>query len=199
MGTDGGMNRVFASRLADTNPVFDNDGRLHAPPIHPGMPAPTLSGPREDPESGAVKTASGAQKPALFGSLFDAKTTSQSNQVAATDGSSSEGFFAKLFKPKDTTTQQPVPQGVALAGLRPALEPRKIEALKTEAPKAEVAKSEHPEAQKPETTTAAAAKTPAKPSQEANAYAPPATGSLMKGAQPAVPSGSFEGRWAGLQ
>ena len=199
MGTDGGMNRVFASRLAETNPVFDNDGRLHAPPIHPGMPAPTLSGPREDPESGAVKTASGAQKPALFGSLFDAKTTSQSNQVAATDGSSSEGFFAKLFKPKDTTTQQPAPHGVALAGLRPALEPRKTEALKTEAPKAEVAKTERPEAQKPETTTAAAAKTPAKPSQEANAYAPPATGSLMKGAQPAVPSGSFEGRWAGLQ
>jgi hypothetical protein len=163
------------------------------------MPAPTLSGAREDPEAGVVKTASSAQKPALFGSLFDAKTTPQSNQVAATDGSSSEGFFAKLFKPKDTTTQQPASQGVALAGLRPASEPRKTEALKTEAPKAEVAKTEHPEAQKPETTTAAAAKTPAKPSQEANAYAPPATGSLMKGAQPAVPSGSFEGRWAGLQ
>jgi hypothetical protein len=138
-----------------------------------------------------VKTASSAQKPALFGSLFDAKTTSQSNQVASTDSSSSQGFFAKLFKPKDAT-QQKAPQGVALAGLRPAPEPRK-----TEAPKTEVAKTEHPEARKPETPTAA--KAHAQPSQEANAYAPPATGSLMKGAQPAVPSGSFEGRWAGLQ
>jgi hypothetical protein len=199
MGTDGGMNRVFASRLAETNPVFDNDGRLHAPPIHPGMSAPTLSGPREDPEAGMVKTASSAQKPAVFGSLFDAKTASQSNQVASTDGGSSEGFFAKLFKPKDTAAQQPAPQGVVLAGLRPAPEPRKIEAPKIEAPKSEVAKTEHPDVQKPETTTAAAAKIPAKPSQEANAYAPPATGSLMKGAQPVVSSGSFEGRWAGLQ
>jgi hypothetical protein len=185
MGTDGGMNRIFASRLAETNPVFDNDGRLHAPPIHPGMPAPTLSGPREDPEAGMVKTASG-------------------NQAASTDSGSSEGFFAKLFKPKDTTAQQPAPQGVALAGLRPAPEPRKteapkIEVPKIEVPKSEVAKTEHPEAQKPETTTAAAAKTPAKPSQEANAYAPSATGSLIKGALPVVPSGSFEGRWAGLQ
>jgi murein L,D-transpeptidase YafK len=199
MGTDGGMNRVFASRLAETNPVFDNDGRLHAPPIHPGMSAPTLSGPREDPEAGMVKTASTAQKPAMFGSLFDAKTASQSNQVASTDSGSSEGFFAKLFKPKGTAVQQPAAQGVVLAGLRPAPEPRKIEAPKIEAPKSEVAKTEHPDVQKPETTTAAAAKIPAKPSQEANAYAPPATGSLMKGAQPAVPSGSFEGRWAGLQ
>jgi murein L,D-transpeptidase YafK len=185
MGTDGGMNRVFASRLAETNPVFDNDGRLHAPPIHPGMPAPTLSGPREDPEAGMVKTASG-------------------NQAASTDSGSSEGFFAKLFKPKDTTAQQPAPQGVALAGLRPAPEPRKteapkIEVPKIEVPKSEVAKTEHPEAQKPETATAPAAKTPAKPSQEASAYAPSATGSLIKGALPVVPSGSFEGRWAGLQ
>jgi hypothetical protein len=133
----------------------------------------------------------------MFGSLFDAKTTSQSNQVASTDSGSSEGFFAKLFKPKDTTAQQPAAQGVVLAGLRPASEPRKTEAPKIEVPKSEVAKTEHPEAQKPETTTAA--KPPAKPSQEANAYAPPATGSLMKGAQPVVPSGSFEGRWAGLQ
>ncbi|MFY9838555.1 MAG: murein L,D-transpeptidase family protein [Xanthobacteraceae bacterium] len=199
MGTDGGMNRVFAPRLAETNPVLDNDGRLHAPPIHPGMSAPTLSGPREDPEAGIVKTASSAQKPAMFGSLFDAKTTSQSNQVAATDSGSSEGFFAKLFKPKDTTTQQPAAPGVILAGLRPAPEPRKTEAPKIEAAKSEVAKIEHPEAQKPETAAAAAAKTPAKPSQEANAYAPPATGSLMKGAQAVVPSGSFDGRWAGLQ
>ena len=190
MGTDGGMNRIFASRLAETNPVLDNDGRLHAPPIHPGMPAPTLSGPRENPESGAVKTASeSGQKPALFGSLFNAKTSSQSNQVASADNSSSEGFFAKLFKPKDTAAQQPPAQGTALAGLRPTPEPRKTELAKTQ--------PQHPEAQKPEFATAAKAST--KPSQEANAFAPPATGSLMKGAQPVVPSGSFDSRWAGLQ
>jgi len=197
MGTDGGMNRVFASRLAETNPVFDNDGRLHAPPIHPGMSAPTLSGPREDPEAGSVKTASG-QKPALFGGLFDAKSTSQSGQtqsgqtqsgqVASADNSSSEGFFAKLFKPRDTAAQQPPAQGTALAGLRTTPEPRKSEVARTQ--------PQHPEAQKPETATAKAS---AKPSQVTNASAPPVTGSVMKGAQLAVPTGSFDSRWAGLQ
>ena len=202
MGTDGGMNRIFASRLEETNPVYDNDGHIHAPPVHPGMPAPTLSGPREDPEAGAVKTAAGT-KPTLFGSLFNAKTTSQSgpaasqngqvasqnSQLASTDssssGGSSEGFFAKLFKPKNDAAQPPA-QGVALAGLRPAPEPRKTD---TAPQRAEPQKQE----------TAAATKTPAKPSQEANAYVPAATGSLIKGAQPAVPSGSFDSRWAGLQ
>jgi murein L,D-transpeptidase YafK len=189
MGTDGGMNRVFASRLEETNPVYDNDGRLHAPPVHPGMPAPTLSGAREDPEAGIVKTAA-ETKPTLFGSLFNAKTASQSSQVASADSSSSssssEGFFAKLFKPKNDAARQQPAQGVVLAGLRPAPEPRTTET-----------EPQRTEPQKPE--TAAAAKTPAKPSQEANAYTPPTTGSVIKGAQPTVPSGSFDSRWVGLQ
>ena len=192
MGTDGGMNRVFASKLAETNPAYDNDGRLHAPPVHPGMSAPTLSGPREDPEAGMVKTAS-ATKPTLFGGLFDAKTASPSNQTASADSGSSEGFFARLFKPKNDAVQQQPAQGVALAGLRPAPDPRKTDLAKAEPQRAEPQKPEKPE-------TAAATKTPAKPpSQEANAYAPPTTGSLIKGAQPTVPTGSFDGRWAGLQ
>jgi murein L,D-transpeptidase YafK len=192
MGTDGGMNRVFASKLAETSPVYDNDGRLHAPPVHPGMSAPTLSGPREDPEAGTIKTASGT-KPTLFGSLFDAKTTSQNSEVAAADSGSSQGFFARLFKPKNDAAQQQPAQGVALAGLRPAPEPRKTDLAKAEPQRAEP--------QKPE--TAAATKTPAtpakSPSQEANAYGPSATGSLIKSAQPVVPTGSFDSRWAGLQ
>src|SRR6266566_9738899 len=68
MGTDGGMNRVFVAKLEETTPVYDNDGHVHAPPIHPGMPRPMLSGPREDPQAG-IKTAS-IQKPSLFGGLF---------------------------------------------------------------------------------------------------------------------------------
>jgi murein L,D-transpeptidase YafK len=186
MGTDGGMNRVFASRLEETNPVLDNDGRLHAPPTHPGMPAPTLSGPRDDPDAGVVKSAS-AQKPALFGSLFDAKSTAQGSQVASADNSS-EGFFAKLFKPKSDAGPTPA-QGAALAGLRPTPEPRKTELAKTE--------PQRVEPQKPE--IGAVTRAPAKPSQQASAYAPPATGPVMKGAQPVVPAGSFDSRWAGLQ
>jgi len=190
MGTDGGMNRVFVAKLQETQPVYDNDGHIHAPPIHPGMPAPTLSGPREDPE-GSVKTAS-VQKSGLFGGLFDRTTTQSTSQTAsANTSSSSEGFFARLFKSK-SETPQPAPQGTALAGLKPVAEPRKVDTAKLE-PKSEPQKIE---TQKPE-TPAAAAPRPATPAPQV-ASAVPSAG-LIKGAQPLVPAGSFDSRWAGLQ
>ena len=54
------------------------------------------------------------------------------NQVASTDANTNasaqdhSGFFGSLFKPKnETAAQPPAPQGAVLAGLRPAMEPRK--------------------------------------------------------------------------
>jgi murein L,D-transpeptidase YafK len=195
MGTDGGMNRVFVARLQETQPVYDNDGHIHAPPVHPGMPQPTISGPREEPEAG-MKTAS-VQKTGLFGGLFDRTTTQQStsqstSQVAAANtGSSSESFFARLFKPKTESAPQPAPQATTLAGVKPAPAPRKVETAKVEAPKSEPQKIEP---QKAEAPTAAAPR--AQAPQVASA-AP--TAGLIKGAQPLVPAGSFDSRWAGLQ
>jgi hypothetical protein len=196
MGTDGGMNRIFASRLEVTQPVYDNDGHIHAPPIHPGMPAPTLSGPREDPEAG-MKTAS-VQKPSSFGGLFNRTTTQSTNQVASADtNSNSEGFFARLFKPKsDAAPQQPAPQGTALAGMKPAPQPRKVETAKVEPAKAEPQKAEPQKAEPQKAETPAAAPSRAQAPQVASATAP---SGLMKGAQPLVPAGSFDSRWAGLQ
>ncbi len=191
MGTDGGMNRVFVAKLQETQPVYDNDGHIHAPPVHPGMPAPTISGPREDPES-SMKTAS-LQKPGLFGGLFDRTTTQSTGQVAsATTNSNSEGFFARLFKPKSDAVQQPAPQPTTLAGLKPAPQPRKVETAKVETPKSEPQKAE---TQKAETAAA-----PAAPRSQAPqvASATPAAG-LIKGAQPVVATGSFDSRWAGVQ
>ncbi len=201
MGTDGGMNRVFVAKLQETQPVYDNDGHIHAPPVHPGMPAPTISGPREDPQA-SMKTAS-VQKPGLFGGLFDRTTTQSTGQVAsATTNSNSEGFFARLFKPKSDTAEQAAPQGTTLAGLKPATQPRKIETAKVETPKAETAKVETPksEPQKAETPKAETAPAAAAPRPQAPqvASATPAAG-LIKGAQPLVPTGSFDGRWAGVQ
>ena len=190
MGTDGGMNRVFVARLEETQPVYDNDGHIHAPPIHPGMPHPTISGPREDPEA-SVKTAS-VQKTGLFGGLFDRTTTQSRSQVAsASTGSNSEGFFARLFKPKSEAAAQPAPQGTTLAGLKPTPEPRKVDMAKVETTKTEPQKVEP---QKAETPAAPAPRTQAP--QVASA-AP--TAGLIKGAQPLVPTGSFDSRWAGLQ
>jgi hypothetical protein len=181
--------------LQETQPVYDNDGHIHAPPVHPGMPQPTISGPREEPEAG-MKTAS-VQKTGLFGGLFDRTTTQQStsqstSQVAAANtGSSSESFFARLFKPKTEAAPQPAPQATTLAGVKPAPAPRKVETAKVEAPKSEPQKIEP---QKAEAPTAAAPR--AQAPQVASA-AP--TAGLIKGAQPLVPAGSFDSRWAGLQ
>jgi murein L,D-transpeptidase YafK len=192
MGTDGGMNRIFVAKLQETQPVYDNDGHIHAPPVHPGMPTPTISGPREDPQAG-MKTAS-VQKSGLFGGLFDRTTTQSTSQVAATNTSSSnDGFFARLFKSKSEPAPQPAPQSTTLAGLKPTPEPRKVDTAKLE-----TAKSASPkvETQKAETPAAPRPATPAPAPQVASAV--PSAG-LIKGAQPLVPSGSFDSRWAGLQ
>jgi hypothetical protein len=178
------MNRVFVAKLAETQPAYDNDGHIHAPPIHPGMPAPTISGPREDPEA-TMKTAS-VQKPGLFGGQ---STTSQ--VASANTSSNSEGFFARLFKPKTEAAPQPAPQGTTLAGLKPAPQPRKVDTAKVETSKSEPQKVESQKAEAP-----AAAAPRAQAPQIASAV-PPA--GLIKGAQPPVPAGSFDGRWAGLQ
>jgi hypothetical protein len=194
MGTDGGMNRVFVAKLEETAPVYDNDGHVHAPPIHPGMPRPTLSGPREDPQAG-LKTAS-IQKSSLFGGIFDRTTTQSTNQVASAD-TSQDNFFTRLFKPKSDTAQQPAaPQGAALAGLRPAAEARKVEVAKSEPQKTEPQKPQAPVAAAPRPSPPPQA--PQAP-QVASATTPPPSGSPIKGAQPVVPTGSFDSRWAGLQ
>ena len=202
MGTDGGMNRFFVAKLEETQPFYDNDGHAHAPPIHPGMPRPTISGPREDPEA-SVKTAS-LQKTGLFGGLFDRTTTQSTTQgtsqntnqstsqvASATTSSNSEGFFARLFKPKTEAALQPAPQTTTSAVIKPAAAPRKVETAKVETHKAEPQKVE---SQKSEAPTAP---TPRAQAPQVASAAP--TAGLIKGAQPLVPSGSFDSRWAGLQ
>src|SRR5271154_410829 len=200
LGTDGGMNRVFVAKLQTVDATQDNDGHLHAPPVHPGMPPPTLSAP---------KTADNG----VFGDLFAPKSTTPQTQVAAAGSNSqqSSGFFGSLFKPKTET--QPAasgPQGAVLAGLtpQPSAEPRKTEATRSEAVKTEAPKAEPPKTGPPKTEqqAAEAPKSKTKPQdksqQDAAAAAPPpppANGGLIKGAQPVVPTGSFDGRWAGLQ
>jgi murein L,D-transpeptidase YafK len=209
MGTDGGMNRVFVAKLDTTQPVLDNDGRMHAPPIHPGNPPPTLSGAREDPEEGMVKTASSSQHGGsnLLGHLFDAKSGSQpstgaaapsqpdnqpQSQVASSDTGAQDhsSFFGNLFKPKTEATPAPPAggRGVVLAGLRPVAETPKSEPAKSEPSKAEPQVAEAP---KPKTKAQ-----PGKSQQDATAVPSANNSSLIKGAQPAIPAGTFQGRWA---
>ncbi len=195
LGTDGGMNRVFVAKLDTTQPFMDNEGHLHAPPVHPGMSTPLISGPRQDVADSSSR--------GLFGNLFDAKSSTHpsapQNQVAsaATSDQDHPGFFASLFKQKSEAQQPPGPPGAVLYGLKPA----KSEPAKTEAAKVDVAAT--PQKQTPQVADATKAKAKSQPApaqQDANAAASTSsTGSLIKGAQPVLPSGGFEGRWAGLQ
>jgi murein L,D-transpeptidase YafK len=204
MGTDGGMNRVFVAKLDQPSATYDSEGHLHAPPIHPGMPAPTISQPHgSEPET--TSSIASAQSGGFFGKLFGSKpgtsapasstpaTAAPATQVASAD--SSKGFFSSLFSsskkdddqanaaaaqpPATTTPAKPRP--TAVAGLKPKLaEPHKADT---------------------QVADTAKAKAKAQPTQEANAEppAPTAAGGMLKGAQPVLPSGSFEGRWGGSQ
>jgi len=202
MGTDGGMNKVFAGKLAETSPVYDNEGHVHAPPIHPGMPSPTLSGAREDPEEGMVKTASqDSGSSSVFGHLFDAKSSSQPpaappSQTASSDTGAQDhsNFFASLFKPKNDAAVAPPlanSQGVVLAGMRPVAEQSRAEPAKSETPKLESQVAVAPKLK--------AKAQPDRSQQDAAATPPANNGGLIKGAQPVMPTGTFQGRWAGLQ
>ncbi len=225
MGTDGGMNRVFAAKLQTVDVVYDSEGHPHAPPVHPGMPAPTLSAPRAEPAYAVAS--SGNSSRGLFGNVLDSKSQPPASQssgaeskVAAADTTGTaqghqSNFFGNLFKLKSSapsTTGSTTAKGTVLAGLTPDSDAalRKSEAPKSEAPESETPKSEafkkepqkaepqRAEPQKAAPQIAEAPKPKAKPQQDANA-APPASGGLISGAQPVVPAGSFDSRWAGLR
>jgi hypothetical protein len=145
----------------------------------------------------------------LFGNLFTNKPSTPQAQVASADANAQDhsSWFGNLFKPKNDASQPPPAQGAVLAGLRPTSEPRKTETAKVEPQKAEpqISATQKSAPQTPASQVAEAPKLRTrlqqdKPQQDANAASPPAnTGSLMKGAQPVVPAGTFDGRWAGLQ
>jgi murein L,D-transpeptidase YafK len=195
MGTDGGMNRVFASKLQVVDAVYDNDGHIHAPPVHPGMPAPTLSGPREDPQTGTVPSRG------LFGN------SPAPTQTAAAGASTSDkgSIFGDLFKLRTSSPQPetPAPAGTALAGISPkagaAKSDTKTAARERPAQPAEAPASRTADAAKPPAKSDVANAKPQPAAPQQNAGAAPAPGGVMKGAQPVVPAGSFDGRWAGLQ
>ena len=137
---------------------------LHAPPIHPGMPAPTLSGPRENPQDGGLASNAGGEfVRRIVWRLFDAKPSGQQSQAsrsqdaangAATDASSQShsNFFASLFEPKKPQTPAPpMPKAPSSPGLNPNPEPRRTEPAKSEAARAEPQKAEPQIAQAPKT------------------------------------------------
>jgi murein L,D-transpeptidase YafK len=198
MGTDGGMNRVFIAKLDQPTAAFDNQGHIHAPPVHPGMPMPTISAaPGSEPDTTSAIGGNGSNSVSgFFSGLFASKASAETTHVATAEPEPEKhsSFFGKLFSSKkdetktanssaglrgtEATNEKTKPathnEAASAAGLRPK-------------PKAEPHKTEPQEA-------VAATKSKTKPQQEANA----ANGSLLKGAQPVLPTGSFDNRWGGM-
>jgi hypothetical protein len=195
-GTDGGMNRVFMSKLENPTYSYDNEGHLHVPPLQPGRLPPQISASASPTVSAnGAANSGGSSVGGFFNGLFNKGSGSgNSSQVAsaAPDSGAQQhtGLFGSLFGSREvapppadteTTTASTTP-----AKPKPALRPR----LGTEP---QVAKNT------PSSTTASAA--PAQPAQkEANVTAAtPSNNGVMSGATPVVTTGSFNNRWGSFQ
>jgi murein L,D-transpeptidase YafK len=207
-GIDGGMNKVFASKLPEGSTGLSEGGegqglQLIALSRAPGTIPSTVNPPR-----GPV-TSPGEP---LAASMAPAQPPAPATRVAsATPPSQSDGFFSNLARkvgfgaPADTTaTAKPVP---------PA-KPRIVEAKRNEPParlpevampkasKPEASKEavSRPEPSKPEIRQAVA-RPPLKPalSDIPAAFAPAAKDGLVTGAQPIVQANSFESRFSAVK
>jgi hypothetical protein len=191
-GIDGGMNRVFASKLPDGSTGLSEGGEgqglsLLALSRAPGTIPSTVNPPR-----GPVTS---PDQP-LVASMAPAQAAAPATRVAsAAPAAQSDGFFSSLARKvgfggaADTTaTAPPVPA-----------KPKVIEAKRNEPPR--------PEASIPKTaatapkaadTKQAAARPPLKPSltDSAAAAAPPAKDGQVAGSQPIVQANSFESRFS---
>jgi len=209
--TDGGMNRVFIAKLDDPVYTYDNNGHIHVPPQQPGRLPPAISPPAGSESDMTAAIAEPPPTPGsglsnLFGDLFASKAAAEPTSAASTDAGAQphSSFFGGLFSTKHDDAQQPAAAPNAPAPVRTAnaeaTRPRVRPSTPAAAaglrlqPKVEPRKTEPQEAQ------AAKPKPKPEPERQANAFAPTANnGGLIKGAQPVLPAGSFDSRWAGFQ
>ncbi len=170
-GTDGGMNRVFLAQLEKGRAP---DGRIHAPGAV--VAAETTGTVNSDAQPSLASR--------IFGGLFGSKPAPQTTQVAA----------SAAERPNPGT---PVATG-GLRGSEPTAAAKSAHetAVASARPKAEPGKPAEAKPAEARSQVAEAAKPKPKPQQEANAAA---SGSVLTGAQPVVPSGSFDSRWAAMQ
>jgi hypothetical protein len=213
-GLDGGTNPVFLAKLSKPSATFDADGRLRAAPPGPAVMPPGGAPPQgAEPEStGTLVADVPVPRPApqakqgnssepsfakrLFGNLFASSDSKEpKTRVASADPHSSS--FSSFFmlngdgQGKGEGMLDRMSRAMGLRGSEPP----------TAAP-APPPKPKH--AAHTQTAAAAAIRpkpqdaNPPKPQQEANADSNAANG-LLKGAQPVLPAGSFDSRWAGMR
>jgi murein L,D-transpeptidase YafK len=193
-GIDGGMHRVFASKLPNGNTGLSEAGPsaslFAAPERAPG----TIPLDHVNPPRGPVTS---PDEP-LTASL---STASSSTRSASAQSNESEGFFSSLARKVGmggtasadataTTTPPPIPAKPKVADAKPA-RTEASKSAKTENSKTETKQASAKPAPKPaatQTAAAAPAAAPAAPQQ-------PASG-LVAGAQPIVSTNSFDSRFS---
>jgi murein L,D-transpeptidase YafK len=186
-GLDGGMNRVFLAQVGGNIPPARVPGSL------PPQPAPTVT-----IDNGGQPTFAGR----MLGGLFGSKPAAAPAQVAAADpatqergGETGSGFFNNLFSSKE-----PAGGATALPVTTATAEPQKPKsAPRGETASTAAAKPKPAEPRKTEPQEAVSAKPKPASQQQANANAATASGGTINGAQPPLPTGSFDSRWGGLQ
>jgi murein L,D-transpeptidase YafK len=227
-GIDGGMNPVFADKIA-TQEGYDSKGRLiqvatapGALPRTPDAPAPTqiVSVPTPvtaEPESAPVVLASvpvpqpaplakegqaPAKKPTsiagLLGNVFggsQARAEPTSSEPVVLRGSK-----ADTAKPKTVTPKAVTPTRTAAAPAHTAVStPQKAVAASASEPVKEPAKQRAAKADKPDAADDAP-RAETRQMRTAFSAPPPASNSgLLTGAQPVMPTGTFDSRWSGFR
>jgi hypothetical protein len=220
-GTDGGSNRVFIAQIENSTRTVDSEGHVHVV-LPPAGSVPETTGAVADNSASQPSLAS-----RLFGRMFGSKSSGDSTRVASADANAgtqerSGGFFSNLFSSRSSNSpQQANPAGAArgpesAAGAATASQkskpaarsdthtevaaaPAGVRAKPRIEAEASAPQKAEPQPQKMEPQETVASKPKPAAQQEANAGAPGSSGAVLSGAQRAVPAGSFENRWTGMQ
>jgi hypothetical protein len=195
-GIDGGMNKVFASKLPDGSTGLSEGGDGQGLSLVALSRAPGTIPSHVNPPRGPVTS---PDEP-LAASLAQAQASAPATRVAsAAPNAQSDGFFSSLARKvglggaADTTASSPPPPVPA--------KPKIVEAKRSDqvaaAPKTAAA-TPKPDTTKPDTAKQAAARPPQKPALADPPPAPaaaPAKDGMVAGAQPIVSPNSFDSRF----
>ncbi len=199
---DGGMNPVFEAKLTGHG-LFDNDG--HVIQVASGTQVPGAL-----PRTPNRLAAAPAAQPTMMASVPMPELAPQAKEGEAPPEKPKTitGLLGNLFGGSKTQAQ-PVEQAedrpVASRGSKTAAaaKPKHSAPVRTAAvphPKAQEAAQPKAVAAQPVQQASKAAKQPPAPELRTAYSSPPASSNgLLQGAQPVVPSGSFESRWTALR
>jgi murein L,D-transpeptidase YafK len=196
---DGGMNKVFASKLDTATYTYDEQGHIHVPPLQPGRLPPILSNgpsPEATASTAGSKGDGSTSSGGVFGSLFGSKTSAAPTQTASAAPSTPThtGFFGNLFSShEDTSTAAPPPPDTQQVSA--PVKPKVVAHNATPSATSSVRLKPSIDANKTDPQAADTAKANAAPAATSTPQKEANNGGSMKGSQPVVPSGSFDTRW----